>query len=106
MKSALPLIAATLLSVSFHSVNAQIKGDPTFPGIAAGTAIQKSSSTLSPDLQKLAAATATKKAAAAINKPTPPGVGEFSGYLQLRGNNVLVDVTVKEDIAAAKAELQ
>ncbi|GGA95416.1 S8 family serine peptidase [Puia dinghuensis] len=104
MKSALPFIAATLLSLSFHSVNAQIKGDPSFPGVAAGATVEKSSSTLSPDLQKLA--TPPKKAAAAIGKPIPPGVGEYTGYLQLKGNNVLVDVTAKEDIASAKAELQ
>src|SRR5579859_5293345 len=115
MKKALPLLTTCLLVLATlpQSTSAQVKGDPPFPGIAAGTSVAKSTSALSPDLQRLAgtAATATTstarpKVAASLAKPVPPGISEFTQYMQIKGNRVLVDVTAKDDIGSAKAELQ
>jgi len=111
MKRPLAGLAACLLLFATLTTNAQVAGDPPFPGIAAGTTLSKSSSTLSPDLQMLAGTatttttTAKTKAVTALTKPTPPGVSDFTRYMQIRGNNILIDVTAKDDIATASAEL-
>src|ERR1700744_213017 len=83
-----PLLGITVLFLLFtvsNQVQAQVQGDPPFPGVAAGTSISKNSSTLSPDLQRLAGTTTTTttaktKAVTALTKPLPPGVGEFTKY--------------------------
>ncbi|HEY4110577.1 S8 family serine peptidase [Puia sp.] len=112
MKRLLPGLAAifSLCILLPRPTSAQVHGDPAFPGVAAGTNITKSSSTLSPDLQRLAGTstktTANTKAVTALTKPNPPGVGDFTQYMQIRGNNILIDVTAKEDIATASAELR
>ena len=110
MKKLLPGLAVVFLLFALPS-NAQVPGDPPFPGVATGTSIAKSSSTLSPDLQRLAGTTTTTttaktKAVTALTKPVPPGVRDFTRYMQIRGNNILIDVTAKEDIATASAELR
>jgi hypothetical protein len=66
--------------------------------------ITKSTSTLSPDLQKLA--TAGRKAATALGKPVAPGMSDLAPFLQIRGDKVRIDVTAKEDVASAEAELR
>lgn len=113
MKRPLPGVIAivfVLLLLSYSS-HAQVQGDPPFPGIASGTAIAKSSSTLSPDLQQLAASNTTttnarKKTVTALSKPLPPGVSDFTQYMQIRGDRVLIDATAKDDVNTAIAELQ
>ena len=113
MKQTLPglAVASLFLSLFFlpHTASAQVKGDPLFPGVADGTTVSKSASTLSPDLQRLVTTTTTTaktKTTEALTKPTPPGVSDFTRYMQIKGDRVVVDVTAKEDIGLAKAELQ
>ena len=110
------IAAAALLSAALSPslLHAQIKGDPPFPGVSAHPAVQKSTSTLSADLQQLAAAPtiAKTKIAAAVTRPAPTAgkptltTTPFSQFMQIRGDKVVVDVTIKEDAATAKAELQ
>jgi len=108
------LTAVAFLSASFSNVlHAQIKGDPVFRGTPAAPEIQKSS-TLSPELQQLVTSPETVKAkiAASVKKPAvtangkPVVNGSLGSFLQIRGDKVVIDVTAKEDVAAARKELQ
>ena len=91
------------------SASAQIKGDPAFSGVAQQQTSPKTPSVLSPDLKKLSAdyQTPKTKAPQALAKPIPgTGTDYFNKYMQIKGDKVVVDVTAKEDLATAKAELQ
>jgi len=69
----------------------------------------KTPSVLSPDLKKLSTTYQAQKTKApqALVKPTPgTGIDYFNKYMQIKGDKVVVDITAKEDLAAAKAELQ
>ena len=110
MKRGLHGIAAILTFLALltaGAASAQVKGDPPFGGVAAQPDVQKSSTLLSPDLKKLYTSfTAPRpKIAESLKKPAPGG-GSFNNFLQIRGDKVVVDITVKEDIATARAELQ
>lgn len=99
-------LCSLLYGVSAH---AQIKGDPAFSGVAQQQTGPKTPSVLSPDLKKLSSTYQTQKTKApqALTKPTPgTGTDYFNKYMQIKGDKVVVDVTAKEDIATAKAELQ
>ena len=69
--------------------------------------VQKITSTLSPDLKKLSVSYLTPKTkiAQSLGKPSA-SVDYFDKYMQIRGNKVVVDITVREDLSTAKAELQ
>jgi len=89
--------------------NAQVKGDPAFSGVALQQTSPKTPSVLSPDLKKLSTTYQTPKTKApqALAKPTPgTGTDYFNKYMQIKGDKVVIDVTAKEDLATAKAELQ
>ncbi len=110
------IAAAALLSAALSPslLHAQIKGDPPFSGVSPNAIVQKSTSTLSADLQQLTATPgiAKKKIAAAVTRPAPTAgkpsliTTPFSQFIQIRGDKVVVDITIREDAAAAKAELQ
>src|ERR1700754_1521945 len=87
----------------FQPSNAQIKGDPAFGGVATQLDVQKTSSTLSPDLKKLSTGFLAPKTkiAQSLGKPSP-GVDYFDKYMQIKGDKVVVDITAKEDISTAK----
>jgi hypothetical protein len=110
MKTSLLRTAAiftVLVLLMAGAASAQIKGDPPFGGVAAQPDVQKSSTLLSPDLKKLYTSYTTPrpKVAESLKKPTPGG-SVFNTFLQIRGDKVVVDITVKEDMATARAELQ
>ncbi len=69
---------------------------------------QKTSSPLSPRPQKISAAMATPKTKIAQSQTAQPisGYDYFEKYMQIKGDKVVVDITVKEDMTSAKAELQ
>jgi len=96
-----------LVLFSVKTVSAQVKGDPAFSGAVIqqpGTA--KPSSKLSPDLKKLSDQYGPHaKVAESVRKPTPSG-DALTKYMQIKGDKVVVDVTVKEDLASARAELK
>jgi len=93
--------------LSLKTVHAQVKGNPTFSGsVAQQPGAPKSSTKLSPDLQKLSDQYGPHaKAAESTKKPTPSN-DALTKYMQIKGDKVVVDVTVKTDISSARAELQ
>ncbi|HXB91161.1 MAG TPA: hypothetical protein VNU72_02685, partial [Puia sp.] len=109
MKRTLPGIFMVMLSLlSFGISYAQVKGDPVFGGVAAPPAdMQKSSTRISPDLKKLYEnfSSVRSKAIESTGKPSPINAGSLNKYMQIRGDRVVVDVTIKDDLSAAKAEL-
>ena len=85
---------------------AQIKGDPVLKAAPQQPAVQKTSSRLSPALQKLYDnTTAARKAEASGEKPVV-SYDALDKYLQVKGDKVVVDITVKENMAGAKTALQ
>ncbi|MEO5591476.1 MAG: S8 family serine peptidase [Chitinophagaceae bacterium] len=92
---------AILLSATLH---AQIKGDPSFNTAPQQPTVQKSSSKLSPVLEKLYNNTANRKAQRPGDKPIVPDALEK--YLQIKGDAIVVDITVKDDMPATKTALQ
>jgi len=90
-----------------QSLHAQVKGDPAISGTPQQQLPAKVSSRLSPDLQRLyeSQSGARTKIAESTKKPTLPNDG-LTDYLQIRGDKVVVDVTVKGDLSTTRAELQ
>src|SRR5258708_3695120 len=97
--------AFVLFSVS--TVHAQVKGDPAFTGtVNQQPGMPKTSTTLSPDLKKLSDQYGPHaKVAASVKKPTPSN-DALAKYMQIKGDKVVIDITVKEDLRTALAELQ
>ncbi|HLK30730.1 MAG TPA: S8 family serine peptidase [Puia sp.] len=93
------------------TTHAQIKGNPSLKVTTLqppGT--PKVSSKLSPDLKNLydnsSSAQSNAKAVQSLGaKPLPPNNG-LDKYMQIKGDKVVVDVTAKGDVNAAKTELQ
>jgi hypothetical protein len=112
MKKTLPGILVSvciLVLFSAGATYAQVKGDPVFGGVAPTQSdLQKSGTKLSPDLKKLYDnyATPKTKQAESTKKSGPVGTSDLNKFMQIRGDRVVVDITVKEDIQSAKAELQ
>ncbi len=97
-----------LFLLSFGSGYAQVKGNPVFGGVAAPPFdMQKSPTRISPDLKKLYEnySSVRSKAIESTGKPTPINANSLNKYMQIRGDRVVVDVTIKDDMSAAKAEL-
>ena len=84
---------------------AQIKGDPVFSAPPKLAPIQKSASPLSPVLQKLYSNTAARKGQPSGEKPAVPN-DALDKFLQLKGDGIVVDITVKGDMAETKVALQ
>ena len=93
-----------LLSATFSY--AQIKGNPELKGIPQPTIVQKESSRVSATLKKVYNdfIAADKKA----DSKTTPGIpaGSLEKYIERRGDDVVVDIAVKEDMTTAKAALK
>lgn len=95
-----------LILFSVNTVSAQVKGNPTFNGAAQQPGTSKSSTKLSPDLKKLSDQYGPHaKVAESVRKPTSSNDG-LTKYMQVKGNNVVIDVTVNEDLSSARAELK
>ena len=97
--------AFVLLSV--NTVHAQVKGNPSFSGtVKQQSGTPKTSTTLSPELKKLSDQRGPNaKIAESVGKP---GVSTdaLSKYMQVKGDRVVIDVTIKENLSSARAELQ
>lgn len=87
------------------ALNAQIKGDPKLPVKIEAGSIDKISSKLSPDLQKLKNNNSFKIQNESSAAPSAKN-DALHKYLQIKGDKVLVDFTVKENMAQAKTDLQ
>ncbi|HWK08241.1 MAG TPA: T9SS type A sorting domain-containing protein [Puia sp.] len=98
-------LAIVLFSVS--TVHAQVKGDPAFTGtISQPLAAPKTSTILSPELKKMSDQYGPHaKIAESVTKPVASS-DALAKYMQIKGGNVVVDVTAKGDLASARAELQ
>jgi len=99
-------VVLLLASLCVHST-AQVKGDPPFTGTLE-TQSPKTPSNLSQDLKDLSTTwqKPQNKIAQSITKPIK-STDYFSKFMQIKGDKVVVDVTVKDDdIASAKNELK
>ena len=109
MKKTLPCFVAgiaVLLLFSPVVLRAQVKGDPVMKGTPGQPQLQKAPSKLSPDLKNLYQThVPNAKIAESTAKPAPPGTPQ-NKFMQVKGDKVVVDITVKDDINTAKAELQ
>jgi subtilisin family serine protease len=87
--------------------HAQIKGDPTFGGTKVQVDAQKPGGKLSPDLKKLydTYSAPRNKVAESTQKPSPVP-GNTGPFMEVRGDKVVVDITVKEDAIQTQAELK
>ncbi|HVW62805.1 MAG TPA: S8 family serine peptidase [Puia sp.] len=95
--------SVTLFSLTLR---AQVKGDPAANGTTPILIPPKISSKLSSDLKKLYDDNGARaKAVQSTKKPTLPD-DAMNAYLQIKGDKVVVDVTVKGDLQAARTELQ
>jgi len=92
---------------SVLTTRAQVKGDPAVStaAIDAG-AVQKTPSKLSPELKKLSDSYGARAKVAQSTKPPVVADDGMAKYMQIKGDNVVVDVTVAGDVATAKAALQ
>ncbi len=84
-------------------LNAQVKGDPELKTTPQKPLVDKSQSALSPQLEKLY--NNINARISPLNEK-PALTNGLDKYLQLRGDAVVVDITVKENMAATKAALQ
>ncbi len=100
------LIACCVVSgvLSVAKTQAQIKGDPIFNAKPQPLLFRKSSSSVSPALQKLYEKTSGRIAGGA-EKAARPDDG-LSKYMQVAGDKIVVDITVKGDMSATKTILQ
>ena len=103
-KILLSTVCVGIAVLSCVQSRAQIKGDPVLRAAPQQQPVQKSPSRLSPALQKLYDNTIAARKAAPGDKPVIPN-DALDKYLQIKGDGVVVDITIKEDMAAAKAAL-
>lgn len=108
MKKILFNTISTCLSVliSISGIQGQTTGQPTFKSITPMGVDKDSASKISADLNALYKnhSPEARKAEAKAN-PGSSNTG-LQNYIQIRGDNVLVDITVKEDNSKTKAELE
>ena len=105
-KNLLRFLAYVLISTTSLSLHAQIKGDPAPTGPSPEQAPAKTSSRLSSDLKKLYDDNGARaKVVQSTKKPSQPD-DAMNAYLQIRGDKVVVDVTVKGDLSAARGILK
>jgi len=104
-KMLLSITCAVVVMLLSVQIQAQVKGDPQLNGTPQTLPIQKSNSKLSPALEKLYDNTI---AARKIDQGNKPGVTNdaLDKLLQLKGDGIVVDITIKKDMATARAELQ
>ncbi|HEY6901826.1 MAG TPA: S8 family serine peptidase, partial [Puia sp.] len=109
-KNLLRVSACLLLCTLFNrqTATAQVKGNPTFKGIPQQFDTPKQPSTLSPDLKKLSENHQRPQSRVAQSFAVTPTSGSnyFDKYMQIKGDKILVDITAKDDIGSAKAQLQ
>lgn len=107
MKKKLPtLIAGAVASIFLMNVlHAQIKGNPQLQGKVQQPSLQKISTKLSPGLQVLHDNTSFKiQNKSALSSDTKTDA--LQKYLQIKGDKVLVNFTIKDSAAATRVQLQ
>jgi subtilisin family serine protease len=105
MKKILFLTVCVCAIFFIKQTQAQVKGDPTFNASPQQIKIQKKDSKISAELQKLYDnRTGTRTVLTPGEKLLVPNDG-LNKYMQVIGDNIVVDITVK-DMAAAKISLQ
>ena len=87
---------------SFNTI-AQVKGDPVLPASPQLVHIEKTGSRLSPELQKLADnASGARKILTPAEKAAIPN-DAMNSYMQFKDGQVVVDITIKENMPARVA---
>ncbi len=86
-------------------LTAQIKGDPSLQAAPQTQPVIKSGSKISPALEKLYNNTIIARKVAPPEKLAASNDG-LDKYLQIKGDGIVVDITIKKDMTAAKLELQ
>lgn len=95
-----------LTLVLVEPASAQIKGNPELKAPAPQQSTGKSSSKLSQDLKKLYEGS-TPGVTRADSKAKPvPSNDALNKYMQIKGDKVLVDITVKGNTSTARADLE
>ena len=102
MKNFLPLVIGLFSVIAGY---AQIKGNPQMKGKLQQATVTKPSSNLSPDLKSLVKGKDFAPQIKTSAKPLP-SYDALHNLMQMKGDQVLVDFTAKEDINAARAELE
>ncbi len=103
MKSFLPIIACLFLVTAGY---AQIKGNPKMQGNLQQLNLTKVASKLSPDLKTLKESNEAKPQIRALATKPLPSMDGLQNLMQIKGNKVLVDFTVKDNVATARKELE
>ncbi|HEY4156120.1 MAG TPA: S8 family serine peptidase [Puia sp.] len=107
-KRLLTLLCVSLSLLCWNTDYAQVAGNPRLktPNQTA-LEVDKSPTRLSPELKKLAAQAGgqNQRRLNANIKPIPPN-DALDKYMQIQGNGVVIDITVKGNISSAKTELQ
>lgn len=95
-----------LLLSSLSSLG-QVPGNPDLKAAQPQQpTFDKSPSKLSPELKKLYETHIGVKALDSTANPVPRDGEALEKYMQIKGNNVIVDITAKGDVKIAKAELE
>lgn len=93
---------AILLSAAIH---AQVKGDPSLKTSPLLQPVEKSNSKLSPALERLYSNTVAARTMTPAEKQLA-NADALNKYLQIRADGIVVDITLKQDMAAAREALQ
>ncbi|MEP6748976.1 MAG: S8 family serine peptidase [Bacteroidota bacterium] len=107
MKKNLLVAVCACAGILYSSkIQAQIKGDPAFNASPQQVKIQKPDSKLSPELQKLYNNTTGARTTPAAGEKIVLPNDALNKYMQIKGDQVVVDITVKDRMAVTKAALQ
>jgi subtilisin family serine protease len=98
------LYAGTVFCM-YMPLQAQVHGNPSLKIIPRQSVAEKTDSRLSPDLQKLYDQLITARKTPA-NERLPQVDTIIAPYIQLRGTNVVVDITIKENATGAQLALR
>jgi len=107
MKKILLPVFCCLISCSLMAQH-QVAGNPRLKNPAANLSpVDKTPTKLSPELKKLAGANNVARAQSLIAQAKPlPAAGGLDKYIQYHKGGVVVDVSVKGSVSAAKSDLQ
>ncbi len=100
------LIPAIICLFACNSIHAQIKGDPQIKGTFQQLTPSKFSSRLSPELKRLYEKYGSHIQSGQLSKGQSSSADALENIMMIKGGKVLVDFTIKDDVAATKAELK
>src|SRR5450631_971642 len=98
---------ASYAQIKTHTKKEAVRGNPEFNGeLVIPATLQKASSRLSPELKKLSGNSSPNvKRLESSGKPSLVN-DALNQYIQIRGDRVVVDITVKDDLSSARAQLE